>query len=216
MPRVKATDTTLKLELRITPPDGEPITDWQITDDHKSFVAFLEGGPGTGKALHYHCLLEYARSRTLLKKWIYSIARCNNGETGNAVFFSRKPHSHTYGYIAKHRNCAYRSNIDQGTIDEWIEQSEEYCKQKENARKRKQRSREQLVSSIKETISKGLQDRSIEPNVEAVADRLLAEFHNAELSLPPRSSFETLVMTLMYKVDRSYVRSYYTKYLHAY
>jgi len=211
MPRPKLTDETLQLELRITPPDGQPITDWKVNEDHVQLVAFLEGGSGTEKALHYHVFLEYGRSRTLLVKWIYSIAHCYNGETGNAVFFTRKPHKHTFGYIAKQGSCAVRHNVPQTTIEQWFHDSEDYLKSKETKRKQKQRTREEKVSQIKTAMIKGLQTHTINSDVNSVVDRLLAEFHNAELSLPPRSSFETLVVSIIYHVDKSFARNYYAK-----
>lgn len=211
MPRHKETNENLSLELRITPPDGQPITDWKIDDDFLQLVAFVEGGGGTDKALHYHAYIEYKRSRTLLAKWIYSIAHCFHGETGNSVFFTRKPHQHTFGYIAKNGSCAFRHNVPQTTIEQWFNESEEYLKSKESKRKKKQRTREEKVSKIKADVISGLKTRSIQSDVGSVVDRLLAEFHNAEISLPPRSSFETLVMSIMYHVDKNLVRSYYMK-----
>lgn len=211
MSRVKTSDDVLELELRITPCDGLPIQDWKLTDDHKEFVAYVEGGPGTDKALHYHCYLKYARSRTLLLKWIYSIAHCNNGETGNAVFFSRKPHSRTHGYIAKSGSVACRHNVSQTTLDEWFTQSEEYLRNKSSARKRKQRTREEIVGEIKTQIVKELKEFSINRSPTAVVDRLLAEFHNRNLSFPPRATIEIMVMNIMYNVDAEYVRSFYAR-----
>lgn len=211
MPRVKKNDDVLQLELRITPADGEQITDWKLTDDHLKFISFMEGGAGTAKALHYHCYIEYARSRTLLLKWIYSIAHCFHGETGNAVFFSRKPHSHTFGYICKSGTVACRHNFEQTTIDEWFQQSEEYLKSKETSRKRKQRKREEAVGAIKAAVIKGLKEHTISHSVDAVIDRLLSEFHNNNLALPSRSIMETITMGCLYHVDRGFVRSYYMK-----
>lgn len=211
MPRIKATDDLLILELRITPPDGQPITDWKLSDDHVKFVAYQEGGGGTDKALHYHCYIEYKRSRTLLIKWIYSIAHCNHGQTGNAVFFTRKPHSHTFGYIAKSGNVAHRHNVSQTTLEEWFHSSEEFLKSKETDRKRKLRSREKHITAIKQRLTKDLQDGNLDRNVGSIVDRLLAEFTNAQLSLPSRTSMETLSMSILYPFDAPFVRSYYMK-----
>lgn len=216
MPRVKQNDDVMELELRITPPDGEPITDWKLTDDHREFVAYVEGGADTGKTLHYHCYLKYARSRTLLLKWIYSIAHCNNGETGNAVFFSRKPHDHTFGYIAKCGSVACRHNVPQTTLDEWFAASEGYRKSKSSARKRSQRTREQLVADIKDHIITELKEHRLDRNVQSIVDRLLAEFNTRGLSFPPRASLEILVMNILYHFDPSYVRSFYARNLLGY
>lgn len=211
MPRVKKDNSVLELELRITPPDGNQIVDWQITDDIEKLVAYEEGGSAGDKKLHYHCYIVYRRSRTLLTKWIYTIARCiETGETGNAVFFSRKPHEHTFGYICKNGKVAVRHNIEAGVIDEWLRQSQKYVTEKETDRKRKQRSREselQLVFESVEKHLKGVGDYSSGDVVSAV----LSECDARETRFPSRSQMESFVLKMMYRINQQLVIAYFNR-----
>lgn len=211
MPRTKQSDDMLELELRITPCDGLPITDWKLTEDHHKFIAFEEGG--NEKRLHYHCYIEYKRSRTYLLKWIYTIAHCNNGESGNTVFFSRKPHDHTFGYISKQNKVSIRHNIDDRVITEWFKQSTDYVKSKERDKKRSSRSRQQKVSEIIKSVQTAMTDRVMETRPDAVISRLVAEFRNRDITLPTRNEMERFVLTLMSPYDEYFVRQYYEKFL---
>lgn len=208
MPRPKLSDDNLVRELRITPPDGQPIVDWKVTSDIVKLVAFQEGGGGTNKALHYHCLIEYTRSRELLVKWIYTIAHCYNGETGNAVFFTRKPHKNTCGYIAKSGNVAYRHNYEQTTLEQWFNDSEDYLKSKEAKRKQKQRTREEVVYNLKKNIQEQINAGDIPRSPGPVLDRIISEFNNNNLALPNRNAMELLIATCM---GTSFLKSYYLK-----
>lgn len=211
MPRTKLTDSVLELELRITPPDCNPITDWLLTDDHQQFVAYEEGGAGTDKKLHYHCYVKYNRSRTLLVKWIYTIARSNKQETGNSVFFSRKPHDHTFGYISKENNLVIRKGIDQSLITEWYNQSQAYKRTKERDRKRKQRTRKEVIDEILDHCRNGLKERSIDKSVEGVINYIITACNDAGLILPTRNAMDGYVVSLLASYNNSLVMSYYTK-----
>lgn len=212
MPRTKHNpNAVLELELRITPPDESQITEWYLDDDFIKFVAYEEGGVGTEKKLHYHCYIEYKRSRTLLTKWIYKVARCKEHDTGNSVFFSRKPHDHTYGYISKENNLVIRHGIDQSLITEWFNQSQEYKRTKERDRKRKHRTRKEVIDNILQHAKVGLHENMIGRNVEAVVKYMIGAFNDVGLILPTRSSMDGYVITLLAPHDNYLVKSYYLK-----
>lgn len=211
MPRSKKDNSVLELELRITPPDGNRIVDWQITDDIEKLVAYEEGGLAEDKKLHYHCYVVYRRSRTLLTKWIYTIARCiDTGETGNAVFFSRKPHDHTFGYICKQGNLTVRHNVPQTTIDEWIAKSRQYVTDKETQRKRKQRTRESELQEIFDNVQKHLKERNDYSSGEVVS-AVLSECDARETRFPSRSQMESFVLRMMYRINSQLVIAYFNK-----
>lgn len=212
MPKPKSGDIYIR-ELRITPPDQQPITDWQVNDsDFKVLLACQEGGQD--KKLHYHLYVECLRSESWLKKWIYSVARCHNGESGNSVYFSRKPHENTIGYVVKQANISCRFGLEQTFIDEWLAKSDDYKRVKERDRKRAQRSRTTILSEIMENIANDLQaDRSIR-NVRYISQTLIHSYKEANV-YPIKSQHEMMVIKLIHPYDDYFVRSFYEKHLFA-
>ena len=207
MPKPKSGELYIR-ELRITPPDGLPITEWKVTeDDFKVCVAAEEGGDE--KRLHYHLYIESFRSETWIKKWIYSIAHCYNGESGNSVFFTRKPHENTIAYVVKYGNVVVRHGCSQTYIDEWITKSNEYRQNKESIRKRVQRSRQGIIKQICEEVASGLKGGSVEPSWDTIADELLNYFKLHDI-YPIRSQFELMVIKLIHPYKPEFVRSFYT------
>lgn len=213
MPKPKSGELYVR-ELRITPPDQNPITDWLVNDeDFKVLLACQEGGDD--KKLHYHIYCESTRSESWVKKWVYKVARCNNGESGNSVYFSRKPHEHTIGYVVKSGNVVCRHGITQTYLDEWISKSAEYKRNKERDRKRAQRSRMSILSDIADAIAKGLHDGSVDRTPEGVSDELLKHY-TVEQIYPLRTQHEMMVIKLIHPYCDNFVRSYYQKHLFSY
>lgn len=213
MPRPrKNPDEVLKRELRITPPNGVPISDWSLDASILKFVAFEEGGNDSGKKLHYHCYIETTMTSQALPKWVYTVAGCiESGEKGNAVFFSRAPHEATMGYIAKGRKLSKAHNFENHIIDEWFTQSDEYRKQREATRKREQRSRTDELKTVIEYVKKELTTRYLERNVESVISLILDTCHQREIVFPTRSQMEKLVVELLYPYDSRSILEYYTR-----
>lgn len=212
MPRTKANpDELLTLELRITPPDGKPIQDWQITDsDFKQVIAAQEGGTEDCR-LHYHAYVECLRSRTWLIKWIYSIARCNNGEQGNAVFFTRKPHDNTIGYVVKHGNIVVRHGCSETFITEWLNRSDEYRRAAEAQRKRRQRIEKSFTQEVRKKVVERLEESRDLRNPDSVLQLIIAEYHEAQKVFPNRSTVENLIVTVLHKYDASLARAFYLR-----
>lgn len=212
MPRPKLNpDETLKLELRITPPDGNPITDWQITDtDFKQVIAAQEGGTDNVR-LHYHAYIETLRSRSWIVKWIYSIARCSNGEQGNAVFFSRKPHDNTIGYVVKHGNVVVRHGCTDTYIEEWINKSDDYKRSKEALRTRLKRLKKSFTQDVRDKVVERVRNAPELRTPEQVLHLILAEYHEAQMTFPSRTQVENLIVTILYPYDNGLTRAFYLR-----
>jgi len=212
MPRPKIDPNSLYVrELRITPPDGLPITEWKQTeDDFKQLIVAEEGGTNEVR-LHYHAYVESFRSETWIKKWIYSIAHCYNGESGNAVFFSRKPHDNTIGYVVKHGNVVVRHGCSQTFIDEWLAKSDEYRKAKDTSRKREQRLSKVFTQDVlKKVVEKVKTDQSLrEPDL--VLSLILQEYQAHNKIFPSRTQVENLICTVLHPYKDHLVRSFYLK-----
>lgn len=212
MPRPrKNPDEVLKRELRITPPDGMPITDWHLDPSIKQLVSFEEGGGGD-KKLHYHCYIETTMTSQALPKWIYTVARCiETGEKGNSVFFTRAPHEHTFGYISKHKKVSIRHGIDQPTLDEWFTRSDEYIKQKESVRKREQRGRlaelQDVFDMVENELAHDIIERDILPTIRSILDKC----HSTDIRFPARTQMEQMVIKLLYKYDSQIACHYYAR-----
>lgn len=212
MPRPKADPNALYVrELRITPPDGQPITDWKITpDDFKVVISAQEGGTPDCR-LHYHLYIESMRSESWIKKWIYSIAHCYNGESGNTVFFSRKPHDNTIGYVVKHGNIAVRFGCTQTYIDEWLLKSDEYRRAKESDRKRSTRMSKAFSLEVLKKVVEAVRTDQTLRNPGSVLNLILANYQEANKPYPSRTQVESLVVTVLHPYDESLVRSFYLK-----
>lgn len=212
MPRTKVNpDDLLVLEIRITPPDGQPITDWLVNDkDFKQMLSAQEGGTPECR-LHYHAYVECLRSRTWLIKWIYSIARCTNGEQGNAVFFTRKPHEHTIGYVVKSGNIACRHGCTDTFISEWLAKSSQYCADRDAAKKRRQRIEKSFTQQLRDKLEEEIKTDRTYLTPDGLLTLILAEYDEAHKMFPSRSVVETLINTLLYKYDDRYARAFYLK-----
>jgi len=212
MPRPrKNPNEVLTRELRITPPNGQPIKDWYIGDSILKLVAFEEGGDDT-KKLHYHALIETTMTSQALPKWIYKVVNCvQTGERGNAVFFTREPHEGTKGYIAKCHKLSIRHGTDQSVIEEYYEQSDKYLKHKAANRKREQRGRTAEFEEVMKLVKKDLDDNCLIRNVDGVISAILKHSHHLGIRFPTRSQMESFVIKLVYPYDEEIVKGYYMR-----
>lgn len=215
MPRPKANpDSLLILEVRITPPDRRPIVDWKLgTDDFVVCLIGQEGGdaPLSEKRLHYHLYIETKRSRTWLIKWIYDVARCTNGEQGNAVFFTRKPHDNTIGYVVKDGNIVCRHGCSDTFITEWLEKSRQYRTDKETTRKRKQREEGRFIDGCRKRLDEFLQESPYKRTPTDVMEFVLRDFIDHERQVPSRTQMECLIVGALYKYEPRIANSFYLK-----
>lgn len=204
----------LQLEIRVTPYDQEPITlddsDLQHID---KILLCREGSPNGTPRLHYHGYIETKKSETWMRSFLRKISHAPHNEkiNGNALYFTRKPHEHTFGYIIKSGNIDYRVGFSQTTLDEWLAASSEYAKSKASERKRKQRSRDDELKQVVEQIASDLHDHSIDRSVGSIVDRFLAICSAEEFRFPTRSQMDMFVLKLIHPYDQYMVRSFYMK-----
>jgi len=215
MPRTKANpEELLILELRITPPDQQPITEWPHVNDvnFKMLIAAKEGGEGTDKQLHYHLYAECLRSRTWLEKWIYTTARANKLEAkGNKVFFSRKPHENSIGYVVKEGNLVVRHGTTDQFITEWMTKSDQYRKDKEASRKKKQRIEKSFTQRVRDILVDHLVYNPDDRTEEACLELIIKCYQEAEKIYPSRATVELLIVTSLAQYRPYMVRSFYLK-----
>lgn len=211
MPRPKTDpDSVLVRELRITPPDGQPITDWKLGENFNQLIAAQEGGDDDCR-LHYHLYIETWRSASWLTKWIYSVAHCYNGEQGNTVFFSRKPHENTIGYVVKHGNIVVKHGCTDTFITEWLNKSEQYRKDKDSARQRAKRLKKSFTQAVYLKITEMVKlDRSLR-TPDQVLTHILAEYHAANMVYPSRTIVENLIVTILTPYDATLARMFYLR-----
>lgn len=204
----------LQLEIRVTPYDQEPITleesDLQMFD---KLILCEEGSPNGTPKLHYHGYIETKKSESWLRSFLKKISHAPDNEkvNGNALYFTRKPHDHTYGYVIKSGNVIYRHGITQTTLDEWLATSDQYKKDIATNRKRKQRTRDDELRNVVEQIEKDLKDNSVQRSVGCIVDRFLAICTAEQIRFPSRSQMDMYVLKLIHPYDQYLVRSFYLK-----
>lgn len=207
----------LALEVRITPYDQKEVT--VSPDDFKWFnklILCAEGSPNGSPQLHYHGYVETVKSETWLRSFLRKIAHAPDNEkiNGNALYFTRKPHEHTFGYIVKCNNVTVRHGITEGEVDQWVKESHQYEKDKATERKRKQRSRDKQLNDVVKILAEELQSGVVRRQAVYMVDRILQLCDINEIRFPTRSQMEMIVLRLMYSYDSDVVRSFYMKSFH--
>jgi len=204
----------LSLEIRVTPYDQQPIvideSDLQLFD---KFILCEEGTPNGVPRLHYHGYIETKKSESWLRSFLRKIAHAPDNEkvNGNSLYFTRKPHEHTYGYIVKSGNISYRHGITQTTLDEWLETSNQYSKDKSAERKRKQRTRDDELATVVKTVEEDLKKHTIPRDAPSIIDRILAICSQDQIRFPSRTQMDMFVLKLIHPYDQYLVRSFYMR-----
>ena len=135
----------------------------------------------------------------------------NEKVNGNALYFTRQPHEHTFGYIIKSGNIAHRHNISQTTLDEWLATSSQYKKDIESKRKRKQRTRNDELDEIVQLIESDLKEMRMNRTIDALVARFLYYCDQMKVRFPTRSQMDMYILKLVYPYDPSVVRSFYLR-----
>lgn len=204
----------LQLEIRLTPYDQQPITERDLQPHMEHIDKLLlcqEGSPNGSPKLHYHGFIETKKSESWLRKTLRELTHCTDTSiNGNSLYFTRKPHEHTFGYITKSGNVSHRHGITQTTIDEWLEQSSQYAKDKATERKRKQRTRDDELAHVVEEVNNYLQNSEMR-NEHVIVNEILKICHQDQIRFPSRSQMEMIVLKLLYPYQPETVRLYYTK-----
>lgn len=196
-------------EFRITPPSQEEITDWKIRPEFSICVAFKEGEPNGSPKLHYHGYLQATCCLRTIQRWLNDVAQSDKyGVKGNAVFFTRRAHEHTIGYISKQRNVALRHGTTQTMLDEWFVRSESYKRDKTAQRKREFRSRQDELTPIFTAVKESLKT-AVSPDADMVITQVLYRCHEENVKFPSRMAMENFVIHALYPYRPELVKSYF-------
>lgn len=202
-PAVVATRTR---ELRLTPPDGLPVTDWEVDSQITKLLACEEGGEGTGKALHYHAVIETTYTDDALRGWIRRILRLTPfTNMGNRVYRTGEPHEATYQYTVKCKNVVCRHGHTDAEIAGWMEASDQYNRDVEAQRRRLQRlrsqSRDKQLRTVEElTLAHARDNRWAYTSPDGFVRRVLHECTNANIEFPTRTQMEAIVNRIRWKL----------------
>lgn len=200
MPRVKIVPER-EFEFRLTPPSQEEVVDWKIHEKMGVLVVFREGTSNGTPKLHYHGYLKAKLSLKSIQRWLNDVAESDKyGVKGNAVFFTRSVHEHTFGYISKYRQCVVRHGTDQTLIEEWYRSSDEYVREKDAAKKRRERTRNDELQPIWDGVRKYLAtcDRHTQMDEHMVITQVLYRCHEANVRFPTRAQMEAFVVNALY------------------
>jgi len=220
MPRGKPATKENQYEIRLTPSDGEPITDWKcIERPGTEIVICEEGGGDTGKALHYHGYLKTTISEKYMPTLCKKLARedpeyyeiWDDGEKhytkkGGCVYSCVQPHENTIGYVVKCRKIVYRYGFTDRHIEEFFEKSDQYNRDKGKENKRKTREKQKGLLDAVQHIRNEIKERHMSNDVLSIY-RAFVTFYG-ERPLPSRSILETAIMNL---VDDAARQVYYLK-----
>lgn len=186
-------------ELRITPPDGLPITNWDIAprNEVSKLVACEEGGIGTGKQLHYHVIVETTYSDEMLKSWIRRILNNYGGALGNAVYRTGKPHENTYGYVAKEENLKGLFGYTDEQYNNWVLASRQYrqtiaAERRQDQRLRSQKRAKQL-RTVEDVVQQQLERGDIAATPAAIIRSVLDACVQHNVDWPTRIQMEAIV-----------------------
>jgi len=204
-------------ELRLTPTDKRPI-EWFTQDGIIKIVAFEEGGPGTEKALHYHCLVETTLSDEMLKRYCYTLTR-GKGTEGNKAFMSKEPHENTNSYISKHRQVAYNVGYPESDLQSWYTKSDEYVsalkRERDTHRKIKALGRKRELLSVEQDIQNELKSFPVGEHPSCltnyIIERFLQECRKRSYDFPTRTQMEGIVNRLRYDYNPAVVLAFYRR-----
>lgn len=205
--RPKVDGELRELDIRLTPVDQVEV-DFSSVDlsDFKILLICREGEPNGQPRLHYHMYAVTSRSDTYLDKLLNQLGKATDVYKGNAVFSKRKAHDGTKGYVVKNGNVIVRHGLDETYLDELFKKSENYRKEKEKERKTASRSNENFLSNIlKDAEVKRLSDPVI------LTKFILDAYSENGKRFPPKSTVQTAVLSVMYKIDPDTVVHQYVR-----
>jgi len=127
------------------------------------------------------------------------------------VFFTRKPHDNTIGYVVKHGDIVVRHGCTETFITEWLAKSEEYRRAKEAGRKRRQRLEKSFTQAVRNKVVERLGESRELRTPDGVLTLILAEYQTANKVYPNRSTVENLIVTVLHPYDAYLARSFYLK-----
>lgn len=207
-------------ELRLTPPDGQPVTDWFVGDPGiTKLLACEEGGTGTDKALHYHAIIETTLTDDALKGWIRRVLRITPFTSmGNKVYRTGEPHEHSYGYVCKHAQVKCSFGYTDEQVARYIIESDEYrrdvLRQRQALQRLRSQGREKQLKTIEEiTQNMLIQHPELYLGSESIVQMYLEECDRANIVFPTRTQMESIVNRIRWNThrDRGAVVEYYMR-----
>lgn len=207
-------------ELRITPPEGVPIRDWNVAPltEVSKCVACEEGGIGTGKQLHYHVVIESTYSDEMIKSWIRKLLNFTGYSLGNQIYRSAKPHEGTFGYVVKQDVCVALWGYTDVEYNKWVDDSNTYRANLARERRDDQRLRSQNRKKQLMTIYDRVKDAIERGHINAYPDPIVGLYlkfcRETNIDFPTRTQMENMINTLRWQYNddgKQAVVAYYTK-----
>lgn len=207
-------------ELRITPPEGVPIRNWDVAPQTEvsKCVACEEGGIGTGKQLHYHVVIESTYSDEMIKSWIRKLLNFTGYSLGNQIYRSAKPHEGTFGYVVKQDTCVALWGYTDAEYNKWCDDSAAYRANLARERRDDQRLRSQNRKKQLMTIYDKVKDAIEREHITAYPDPIVGLYlkfcREANIDFPTRTQMENMINTLRWEYNddgKHAVVAYYTK-----
>jgi len=207
-------------ELRITPPEGVPIRDWNVAplNEVSKCVACEEGGLGTGKQLHYHVVIESIYSDEMIRSWIRKLLNFTGYALGNQIYRSGKPHDGTFGYVVKEDTCVALWGYTDAEYNKWADDSKAYrdriaAERRQGQRLRSQNRKKQL-QTVYDQVKEAVVSQRITAYPEPIAKLYLALCRESNIDFPTKTQMENMINALRWEYNedgRDAVVYYYTK-----
>lgn len=207
-------------ELRITPPEGVPIREWNVAPltEVSKCVAMEEGGLGTGKQLHYHVVIESIYSDEMIKSWIRKLLNFTGYSLGNQIYRSAKPHEGTFGYIVKEETCVALWGYTDEQYNKWCDDSTAYririaTERRDSQRLRSQNRKKQLLT-IYDKVKDAIERQRITAYPDPITKLYLTLCREANIDFPTKTQMENMINSLRWEYNddgKDAVVSYYTR-----
>jgi hypothetical protein len=195
-------------ELRITPPEGQPIAKerWDVAprSEVSKLLVCMEGGVGTGKALHYHLVIESTYSDEMIKAWVRKVLDLHSLATlGNTIYRSGKVHEKTYQYVVKENNLTICIGYTGNQYTEWVHQSDLYRQELDAERRQKQRLRSQnrakQLRTVEDTVKDLMKANTIVCTPHAIIKAILEQCREHNVEWPTRTQMDSMVNRLRWE-----------------
>lgn len=207
-------------ELRITPPEGVPIREWNVSplNEVSKCVAMEEGGLGTGKQLHYHVVVETIYSDEMIKSWIRKLLNFTGHSLGNQIYRSAKPHEGTFGYVVKEETCVALWGYTDEEYNKWVDASVKYRSQLAAERRDSQRLRSQnrkkQLRTIYDQVKEAIERQRITAYPDPIVKLYLKLCRESNIDFPTKTQMENMINDLRWDYNdegKDAVVHYYTK-----
>lgn len=180
-------------DLRVTPPNGQDL-EFPL-DEFDQFIACKEFGH-INKKKHYHIFCKTTMNDDEVKKYLRTVCDVEV-TTGNQLYRVKKAHEGTIGYVIKEQDVVASKGFTEDQLSEFIQQSLQYRRSLESQRRSQTRNKDKKYDEIVDEIVAELPDRGV---VAAdISQKILSKFLVNGKRLPPRSSHDSILLTIIAK-----------------